>query len=578
MGFNNTVTFDHVDPRKSETYGQHDASKRQKELELDYSPLKRVTGRSLLMGLLVSMGGLIFGYDTGMISGFLEMPDFQQRFGQDLGDGKWFTNVRSGLIVGLLSIGTLIGALIAAPVADKIGRKWSVCIWCGVVSIGFVIQVAAVSAWEQMMIGRLVAGWGVGALSLLVPMYQAETAPPWIRGALVCTYQLFITLGIFLAACFNYGTYLHQRDNSGSWRIVIGLGWIWTLILGVGIVAFDETPRFDYRRGRVDRARRTLIRVYGAPENHWAIHTQMEEIESKLRAESKIQQSAAKEFVNMFKAPRMGYRIALGMVLQMFQQLTGANYFFYYGTTIFQSVSIDSFITQIILNGINFGVTFIGLYLVEHYGRRKSLIAGSVWMFICFMIFASVGHFLLDRENPSNTPTAGVVLIVFAAVFVLGYATTWGPMVWTLIAEIYPSRYRARAMALATASNWTWNFLIAFFTPFITSAIDFRYGYVFAACNLVAGVVVYLFVVEGQGRTLEEIDTMYVERVPPTKSARWVPPPPEEMARIRREAGTELLLPGTQTESHAGNEDGGSQTAASGSSPSATTKRSSTSV
>lgn len=194
-----------------------------------------------------------------------------------------------------------------------------------------------------------------------------------------------------------------------------------------------------------------------------------------------------------------------------------------------------------ILNGINFGVTFIGLYLVEHYGRRKSLMTGSAWMFICFMVFASVGHFKLDRDNPETTPQAGIILIVFACLFILGYATTWGPMVWTLIAEIYPSRYRARAMALATASNWTWNFLIAFFTPFITSAIDFRYGYVFAACNVLGGLLVYFFVLEGQGRTLEEIDTMYVEHVPPTKSAKWVAPPPEEIARIRREAGTELV-------------------------------------
>lgn len=111
-------------------------------------------------------------------------------------------------------------------------------------------------------------------------------------------------------------------------------------------------------------------------------------------------------------------------------------------------------------------------------------------------------------------------------------------MVWTIQAEIYPSKYRAKAMSIATASNWTWNFLIAFFTPFITGAIDFRYGYVFAACNVTAGILVYFFVIEGQGRTLEEIDTMYLEHVPPRKSAKWVPPPAAEMARIQREAGT----------------------------------------
>ena len=440
------------------------------------------------------------------------MPDFLERFGQRHSNGElYFSNVRAGLIVALLSIGTLFGALMGAPVADRIGRRLSICFWSIIVSVGFIIQIAANTAWYQVMIGRFVSGLGVGALSLLVPMYQAETAPYWIRGALVCTYQLFITMGIWLAALFNYGTVKHHPNSSACWRIVIGVGWIWTIILAVGILFFPETPRFDFRHGQGERAKRTLCRVYGAGQNHWAVWTQIEEIEMKLRAEDKIKRGPIKEFTGMFRAPRMAYRIALGMTLQMFQQLTGANYFFYYGTTIFKSVQINSYVTQIILNTINFAVTFIGLYLVEHYGRRKSLIGGAVWMFICFMIFASVGHFMLDLNDPSRTPTPGVVLIVFACLFILGFATTWGPMIWTIQAEIFPSRYRAKGMALSTASNWIWNFNIGFFTPFIVGDIDFRYGYVFAGCNLLAAVIVYFFVIEGQGRTIEEIDTAYLD-------------------------------------------------------------------
>ncbi|TWU70834.1 hexose transporter hxt1 [Metarhizium rileyi] len=534
-----TVRFDHVNPASGKS-NKDDV--RTSLAGLDYSPLPRLTLRSLAMGCLVSMGGLIFGYDTGQISGFLEMPDFLQRFGMtnpDNGD-KYFSAVRSGLIVSLLSIGTLIGALVAAPVADRIGRKPSVSIWCLVTSVGFVVQIAAVTAWYQVMVGRFIAGLGVGALSLLVPMYQAETAPPWIRGAMVCAYQLFITMGIFLAATFNYGTYTHQRNSSASWRIVIGLGWIWTVILGVGILAFPETPRYDFRSGNGERAKETLCKVYGATPNHWAVYTQVEEIEAKLRAEDKVKKGPVSEFVTMFRAPKMAHRIALGVALQMFQQLTGANYFFYYGTTIFKSVQISSFITQIILNTINFLVTFIGLYIVEHYGRRKSLMTGSAWMFTCFIIFATVGHFRFDQRHPENTPTEGIVLIVFACLFILGFATTWGPMIWTIQAELFPSRYRAKGMALGTASNWIWNFCIGFFSTFIFNAIDFQYGYVFAACNVVGGLIVFFFVVEGQGRTLEEIDTMYLEGVTPWKSSQWVPPPAEHMARIRRQAGVDL--------------------------------------
>lgn len=240
-----------------------------------------------------------------------------------------------------------------------------------------------------------------------------------------------------MAACFNYGTYTHQSGNSGSWRIVVGLGWAWTLILGLGILLFPETPRYAYRHGRIQEAKETLCKVYGAPANHYSIHIQLEEIESKLRSETHNSGGMIREFAGMFKAPRMSYRIALGMTLQAFQQLTGANYFFYYGTTIFRSVQIDSFVTQMILNGINFGTTFIGLYLIEHYGRRKSLIAGSAWMFICFLIFASVGHFSLNIDRPELTPPPGIALIVFACLFILGYATTWGPVSHSSLNKLY---------------------------------------------------------------------------------------------------------------------------------------------
>lgn len=276
----------------------------------------------------------------------------------------------------------------------------------------------------------------------------AETAPRYIRGALISTYQLLITLGIFLASCINFGTYEHQRHNATSWRLPIGIGFVWIAILGAGILLFHETPRFDYRQGRIEEAKTTMCKVYGAPPNHYAIYEELGEIQAQLETET-AKGGAFSEWYNMFFAPRMAYRIALGMTIQMMQQLTGANYFFYYGTVAFKATGINnSYVTQMILNGINFGTTFYGLYVVEHYGRRKSLMVGSAWMFICFLIFASVGHFSLDRQTPENTPKSGVAMICFASFFIFGFATTWGPMIWTICGELYPSRYRAKAMAL----------------------------------------------------------------------------------------------------------------------------------
>jgi SP family sugar:H+ symporter-like MFS transporter len=287
-----------------------------------------------------------------------------------------------------------------------------------------------------------------------------------------------------------------------------------------------------------------MSKLYGVPENHRVIVHEIIEIQEQLDAE-KGSRGGIYGWVEMFQAPRMPYRIVLGVVLQALQQLTGANYFFYYvshpkfkekakylqqqGTVIFNGAGIsNTYVTQMILGGVNFGTTFGGLYVIEHFGRRKSLIAGGIWMFICFMVFASVGHFSLDVQNPPNTPGAGKAMVVFACLFITGFAMTWGPMVWAIVAELYPSRYRARAMAMATASNWLWNFLIGFFTPFITGDIDFAYGYVFAGCLFFAVIIVYFFVIEGKDKTLEEMDMMYVMRVPPWKSSKWEPPAPEE--------------------------------------------------
>lgn len=477
------------------------------------------------MAVLVSMGGIVFGYDTGQISGFLEMQNFEDNFGNTQPSG--FSVVRSGLIVGMLSIGTLIGALIAAPIANTrlLGRKYSVCLWAVVFDVGVIIQITSIGPhWCQLMIGRIIAGLGIGALSVIVPMYQGESAPDHNRGAVVCCYQLFITIGILIAYLINFGT--EGIRSAASWRIVMGIGFVWSTVLGVGILFFPETPRWDYRKGRLDSAKATIAKFHGVSDGHKVVRRQMAEMHEKLEFENMAQHP----WYEVFIGPRMPYRVPLGMIILGLQQLTGANYFFYYGTTVFSSVGINnSFVTQIILGAVNVVTTFPGLWFVEKFGRRKPLIIGAAWMCMCFLVFASIGQFKLVNADGTNNQGAGYVMIVFACLFIASFASTWGPMAWTVASEIYPGRYRSQAIALCSGSNWLFNFLLAFFTPFISKDINFAYGYVFAGCNLFAVFFVYFFLPETAGRSLEEIDTLFLLEVKPWKSKSWVAPEGEDL-------------------------------------------------
>ncbi|KAJ5923978.1 Low-affinity glucose transporter HXT1 [Penicillium verhagenii] len=502
------------------TPARADSTVEKDDTMIDDSPVKYLTWRSFILGLCVSMGGFIFGYSTGQISGFTSMTDFKMRFAEYNAstDEYAFSNVRNGLIVGLLSIGTMIGALVAAPIADRIGRKFSISFWAIINMVGIIVQIASTTSWVQVAMGRWVMGLGVGALSSVVPMYQSESAPRQVRGAMVSAFQLFVAFGIFISYIVNFGT--ARIDSTASWRITMGIGFAWPLILGVGTLFLPESPRFAYRHGRVEEARQVMAKLYGVPPNHRVVAQEMADMKQKLDEENAVGTAPWHEILT---GPRMFHRTMLGIALQSLQQLTGANFIFYYGTSIFAGIGLsNSYVTSIILGAVNFGMTLPGLYIVEHYGRRKCLMIGAAWMFVCFLIWASVGHSILEVDSSNHS--AGVVMIVFTCFFIVGFATTWGPIVWAICGEMYPFRYRATCMGVATAANWTWNFLISFFTPFISSAIDYRYGYVFAACCFLAILVVFFFVNETQGRTLEEVDTMYVLHVKPWKSSSWVAP------------------------------------------------------
>lgn len=490
-----------------------------------FRDVKAVTsGPVIAIGLTASMGGFLFGADTGQISGFLIMDDFLRRFAQrSLGSDPpyKFSNVREGLVVGLLSIGSLVGALLAAPLSNRVGRRMAMITACVIFFVGNTVQISTMEAWYQLAIGRFICGLAVGSLSVLTPVYVSETVPKEIRGTLVSIYQLFVTLGILTSYLVNLGT--SEVDNqSGSWRGALAIAYLWAIILMIGMIMLPETPRYLLSKGRNEDALESLRFIAGKKHRNDPryVEAPYADILSSIHKEKELNLQATTWFSSFNPKQKILYRTLLGFSLQMFQQLTGANYFFYYGASIFKSVGIsNSFVTQIILGVVNSVCTFPGLWFIERFGRRKPLIYGGLWQCAWLLVFGAVGS-----ERDPNDRAIGAVLIVSACMFIAGFASTWGPGVWVAVGEMFTLRVRSHSASFATAGNWSWNFLLTFFTPFITSSIGYRYGYVFAGCNLIAVLLVYFFYYESSNLTLEHVDDMYVDpSVKAWSSTRWVP-------------------------------------------------------
>ncbi|TEB12284.1 AmMst-1 [Coprinellus micaceus] len=481
-----------------------------------------VGSKNKLVGILMTafsaFGGILFGYDTGVISGIKEMTPFILEFGEQVpvSDtapfGYAISSSTESLIVSILSAGTFFGALLGAPVADILGRKWGVVLACVVFSVGIAMQTAA-SAIPLFTVGRVFAGLGVGLVSVLIPMYQSECSPKWIRGAVVSTYQWAITIGILLAAVVNNAT----KDKSGapSYRIPIAIQFVWAGILAGGMILLPESPRWLIKRGRDADAAAALGRLVRLPADHPDVQGELAEVKENFEQELALGESS---YADCFRwnENKIALRTLTGIFIQAWQQLTGINFIFYYGTTFFQRSGISNpFLITIATSIVNVFMTLPGMWGVEKFGRRTLLLVGAAGMAICEFIVAIVGV-TVSVENVA----AQKVLIAFVCIYIAFFASTWGPVAWVITGEIFPLQVRAKAMSLSVASNWLWNFAIGYATPYLvnkeagSAGLEVKVFFIWGSTCACCLIFTYFCVPETKGLSLEQIDHMYQNTIP----------------------------------------------------------------
>jgi sugar porter (SP) family MFS transporter len=461
----------------------------------DEATAPRMTRWLMMVAVVIMLAGLLFGYDQGVISGAL------------VGIDKDFSvsTLATEIITSWVTLGALVGALVAGILADRIGRRKAV-LWAAFLFIvGALIEALAPDV-PVLVVGRLVVGFGVGVASVAAPLYAAEMAPARLRGRFVSMYQLAITIGIFIA--YLVDEFLSSGD---WWRLMLGLSVVPGVLLFIAMWPMPDSTVWYEKEGRRADAEDALRKVRPDENVGEALAT----IDANLAEE---QASWKEVFSERWRAP-----LVIGVGLALFQQLTGINAVIYYADKIFAAAGFSSTGSQTAattwaIGGVNVLLTFVAVAWVDKLGRRPLLLAGLVGMGVALttiaICFADLNHVTIDSTSATNSPNdAGVIMLVATMVFIGSFAFSLGPVVWTVINEISPSKVRGRGVAIATAANWGAAWLV---TQFFLSLTDLlgesgTFG-LFAFMCVVAFVFVWRLLPETKGRTLDGIQDMWEAR------------------------------------------------------------------
>lgn len=458
-------------------------------------------------------GGLIFGYDIAGAGATFVMTGFQEHFGwkcaQDDLDCVPKTEdqiqIDQGLINGLFGAGATVGAIMNPYLADRLGRKPSLAIGTVVFIFGASFQAGA-SGMTMMTVARLFSGYGIGSLSMCSPVYISECAPDHVRGMLATLWQLAITFGILVASAANLG--LMQWDE--GWRISYGGNILFAIFLLVALIFMPESPRWLAARDKGEELRVALGKVRFEEE----IDTEIAQLKAEVQEEKERGVASWSEV--FAKDNKMRYRLWLGIGLQAVQQLSGINAIMFYAPNILKIFfgEKDAVYGTFVLNAINFLSTFITVFSVDKFGRVKLMLSGGL-----IMCTSLIANSILSSFEGSRT--IGYIVVIFSSLYIIGFAYSWGPVVWVVCSEMFPLRARGKATGLTTMTNWLFTTIVGAVFP-IASSRSLPGCFGFFACVIFAGSwMVYFFEAETANRSILEIDEEFKKHEPKLKRRDW---------------------------------------------------------
>ncbi|PLB39248.1 sugar porter family MFS transporter [Aspergillus candidus] len=491
-----------------------------------------------------TLGGLLFGYDQGVVSGVITMESFAARFPRvhsDSGFKGWF--------VSTLLLAAWFGSLVNGPIADRLGRKRSINLAVVVFLIGSVIQCAAVN-FPMLFIGRAVAGLAIGQLTMVVPLYISEVSIPEIRGGLVVLQQLSVTLGILISYWLDYGTnYIggtrcapdvpysgpkntfdpyHDVPATGctgqseaSWRLPLAFQIVPAVILGFGMLFFPDSPRWLLMKERDGEAMGALSRLRRLTEGDPTLVQEYLEIKASIMLENTFARENfpgksglslhTAQYASFFTTWARFRRLAIGCCVMFFQQFIGCNAIIYYAPTIFSQLGLDGNTTSLLATGV-YGIvnclsTLPALFLIDKVGRRVLLMSGAVGTGISLVIVgAIIGAYKSDLINHKSAGWAG---IAFIYIYDINFSYSFAPIGWVLPSEIFNLSIRSKAISITTSATWMCNFIIGLITPDMLESITWGTYIFFAAFSLIALVFTFFCIPETRGKTLEDMDLIF---------------------------------------------------------------------